>query len=87
MPDNLRSQIAGIEAMIAAMNIDIVEIDGFEADDVIATLATRLGTESQNEIYILSGDKDLFALVNEQVKVYDTQKKKIYGPDETYEKF
>ena len=87
MPDNLRSQIADIETMIAAMNIDIVEIDGYEADDVIATLATRLGTESQNEIYILSGDKDLFALVSEQVKIYDTQKKKIYGPDETFEKF
>ena len=87
MPDNLRSQIADIEMMIRAMDIDIVEIDGYEADDVIATLATRLGSESQNEIYILSGDKDLFALVNEQVKIYDTQKKKIYGPDETYEKF
>ncbi|MCH8518825.1 hypothetical protein LAT59_03640 [Candidatus Gracilibacteria bacterium] len=87
MPDNLRTQIADIEAMIAAMNIDIVEIDGYEADDVIATLAMRLGIESQNEIYILSGDKDLFALVAEQVRIYDTQKKKIYGPDETYEKF
>jgi len=54
MPDNLRTQIADIEAMIAAMNIDIVEIDGYEADDVIATLATRLVSESQNEIYILS---------------------------------
>ena len=87
MPDNLRTQIGDIENMIAAMNIDIVEIDGYEADDVIATLAVKLSQEKHYEIYILSGDKDLFALVTEQVKIYDTQKKKIYGPEETYEKF
>ena len=87
MPDNLRSQIADIEDMIARMNIDIIEIPGYEADDVIWTLATRLWKESNNEIYILSGDKDLYALVNEQVKVYDTQRKKISGLEETFEKF
>jgi len=87
MPDNLRSQIADIEEMISAMNIDTIEISGYEADDVIGTLATRLWKQFQNEIYILSGDKDLYALVNEQVKVYDTQRKKISGPDETFEKF
>lgn len=87
MPDSLRSQIGDIEDMITRMNIDIIEIPGFEADDVIGTLATRLGAESQNEIYILSGDKDLYALVNEQVKIYDTQRKKISGPQETFEKF
>jgi len=87
MPDNLRSQIADIEQMIGAMNIDIVEIPGYEADDVIGTLAMRLSKHSQNEIYILSWDKDLYALVTEQVKVYDTQRKKISGPDETFNKF
>lgn len=87
MPDNLRSQIADIERMIAAMNIDIIEIPWFEADDVIGTLACKLWKQSQYEIYILSGDKDLYALVNEQVKIYDTQRKKISGPDETFEKF
>ena len=73
--------------MIARMNMQIIEIPWFEADDVIGTLATRLGQESTNEIYILSWDKDLYALVNEQVKVYDTQRKKISGPQETFEKF
>jgi DNA polymerase-1 len=47
----------------------------------------RLAERSENEIYILSGDKDLYALVNEQVKIYDTQRKKISGPEETFEKF
>lgn len=87
MPDNLRSQIGDIEEMIRRMNIEIIEEPGFEADDVIATLAEKLKRENDNEIYILSGDKDLYALVDEQVKIYDTQKKKISGPDETYEKF
>ncbi len=87
MPDNLRSQIWDIEEMIAKMNIDIIEIPGYEADDVIGTLAVRLWNQEKNEIFILSWDKDLYALVNEQVKVYDTQKKKISGPEETFEKF
>lgn len=87
MPDNLRSQISDIEAMIGKMNIDIIEIPGYEADDVIWTLAIELWKKSDNEIYILSGDKDLYALVTEQVKIYDTQRKKISWPDETFEKF
>jgi len=87
MPDNLRSQIADIDRMIRSMNIDAIEISWYEADDVIGTLAIRLWKQSQNEIYILSWDKDLYALVNEQVKIYDTQRKKISWPDETHEKF
>lgn len=87
MPDSLRSQMGDIEEMIARMHLKIIEIPGYEADDVIGTLATRLSEESSNEIYILSWDKDLYALVSEQVKVYDTQRKKISGPEETFEKF
>ncbi len=87
MPDSLRSQIWDIEEMIGKMNIDIIEIPWYEADDVIGTLAESLWKESQNEVYILSWDKDLYALVTEQVKIYDTQRKKISGPEETFEKF
>ena len=87
MPDNLRSQMSDIEEMIVRMWIDIIEISWYEADDVIGTLSERLKKESDNEIFILSWDKDLYALVDEQVKIYDTQRKKISGPDETFEKF
>lgn len=87
MPDNLKSQISDIEKMIWKMNFKIVEISWYEADDVIATLAVKLEAETNNEIFILSGDKDLYALCSEQVKIYDTQKKKISGPEETFEKF
>jgi DNA polymerase I len=87
MPDSLREQLADIDGMIRAMNIDIIETPGFEADDVIATLATELWKDSQNQIYILSGDKDLYALIRDNVQVYDTQKKRIFGREETIEKF
>gem|GEM_PF-1314846 len=65
----------------------MLQIAGYEADDVIATLATQLQKDEKNEIFILSGDKDLFALVGENVKIYDTMKKKIYDENATREKF
>jgi DNA polymerase-1 len=73
--------------MIRLMNIEIVEISGFEADDIIWTLATRLGKEKDFEIDILTWDKDLYSLVAPNVRIYDTMKKKKFGPKETKEKF
>ncbi|MDA9128926.1 hypothetical protein N9J72_00420 [Candidatus Gracilibacteria bacterium] len=87
MPDSLRSQMNDIDALISKMNIEIISISGYEADDVIGTLAVELGKTEKFEIFILSGDKDLYALVNERVSIYDTQRKKISGPTETYNKF
>lgn len=87
MPDNLRSQMQDITHLISSLWIESFEIEGYEADDIIGTLACKLWEKSDYEIYILSGDKDLYALVNEQVKIYDTQKKKISWPEETFEKF
>lgn len=87
MPDNLRSQISLIEEMINKMWIDIVEIPWYEADDVIWTLATNLWNDKKNDIYILSWDKDLYSLTKENVKIYDTMKKKIYDYVKASEKF
>lgn len=87
MPDNLKSQIEDIEQMVELMNIEIIAIPGFEADDVIATLATQYSWNESYEVDILSGDKDLYALVSENVKIYDTMKRKKFGPAETREKF
>lgn len=87
MPDNLRSQISLIEEMIAKMWIDIVEIDWFEADDVIWTLATNLWVDKNNDIYILSWDKDLYSLTKTNVKIYDTMKWRIYDYDLAKTKF
>ncbi|MFK7780529.1 MAG: 5'-3' exonuclease H3TH domain-containing protein [Candidatus Gracilibacteria bacterium] len=87
MPDNLRTQISDIEKMIGLMGIDIIEIEGYEADDVIGTLANNLGKNKDNDIYILSGDKDLYSLITDNVSVYDTMKRKIFNPKKAEEKF
>ena len=87
MPDNLRTQIADIEKMIKMMWVDIVEVDWYEADDVIWTLANKLGVNKENDIYILSWDKDLYSLITENVFVYDTMKRRIFNPEKAEEKF
>ena len=87
MPDNLRTQITDIEKMIKMMWVDIVEVEWYEADDVIWTLAHNLWKDSENDIYILSWDKDLYSLITDNVSVYDTMKRKIYNPEKTEEKF
>lgn len=87
MPDNLRSQIGLIEDMIRLMEIDIVEIEWYEADDVIGTLATQLWKDSENQVYILSWDKDLYSLTTSNVFIYDTMKKKVFNDKLSKEKF
>ena len=85
MPDALRDQISDIQTLVEKMGFESIEIPGYEADDVIATIAKKY--ENQFDIYILSWDKDLHALVWENIKIYDTLKKKILWIPETREKF
>jgi DNA polymerase-1 len=87
MPDNLRSQIGDIVDMIAMMEIPMIEEPWYEADDVIGTLAVDLWKDPDNEILILTWDKDLYSLVTHNVKIYDTMKRRISWIDETREKF
>lgn len=67
MPDTLREQIDIIRAVLDAMGIVYLEEEGFEADDVLATLAARL--PEAEEIFIVTGDRDALQLVGEKVKV------------------
>jgi len=87
MPDNLRTQIGDIEKMIKMMWVDIVEVEWYEADDVIWTLADKLWKNVDNDIYILTWDKDLYSLITDNVSIYDTMKRKIYNPEKAEEKF
>jgi DNA polymerase-1 len=87
MPDNLVSQINDIEKMIKMMWIEVIEINWYEADDVIWTLSTMLCRDKRNDIYILSWDKDLYSLVNWNVKIYDTMKKQVFNKEKAKEKF
>ncbi|MFH1478412.1 MAG: DNA polymerase I [Candidatus Omnitrophota bacterium] len=73
MPDELVMQIPIIKDMLKAYNIAIFEKTGFEADDVLATIASFLSKKGL-EVYIVTGDKDALQLVTDNVKVYNTQK-------------
>jgi len=86
-PDNLKSQFDLVDEMITKTGIKIIEIPWYEADDVIWTLATKFWQDKNNNVYILSWDKDLYSLVQENVKIKDTMKKKDFWIEETIEKF
>ena len=73
MPEDLRRQIPYIRRALEALRIPILEAQGFEADDVIGTLA-RQAAEHAHEVFIVSGDKDMMQLVTPQVKILNPQK-------------
>ncbi len=73
MPEDLRRQIPYIRRALEALRIPILEAEGFEADDVIGTLA-REAAESEHEVFIVSGDKDMMQLVTPTVRMLNPQK-------------
>ena len=73
MPEDLRRQIPYIRRSLEALHIPILEAEGFEADDVIGTLA-REAAESDYDVFIISGDKDMMQLVTPRVKILNPQK-------------
>lgn len=72
MPDDLREQMDIIRALLEAMGIPFLEVEGYEADDVLATLKERL--PPQAEIYVVTGDRDALQLVDERVRVVANRK-------------
>lgn len=66
-PDDLHAQVPVIEEILTALGIPVLRMDGFEADDIIATVAARCETEGR-PCRILSGDKDLMQLVTATTK-------------------
>src|SRR5512139_1654103 len=77
MPDDLRPQISRIRQMVDTFNIPRLEMEGFEADDVLGTVA-RLAAEKGLGVKIVTGDRDLLQLVNERTTVY------LAGDDKNY---
>jgi len=67
-PEDLAVQLPYVRRFCAALGMPLVEKEGFEADDVIGTLAKQ-GSAAGLDVFIVSGDEDLFQLVNEKVKV------------------
>ena len=68
MPNELAEQMPMIKEILRAMNIDIVEMEGYEADDVLGTLS-KYGEEKGLEVTILSGDRDTFQLATDKVTI------------------
>jgi len=86
MPEDLVPQIPWIKDVVRAFNMPVIEQTGYEADDIIATLAKRFAADGL-EVTVVTGDKDLMQIVNDRVRLLDTMKGKISGPAEVTERF
>ena len=70
MPDDLKEQIAWVHEACEAMGVPIFTMPGFEADDVIGTLAKKAATAGY-QVAIVTGDKDFFQMVGDGIRVYN----------------
>ena len=89
MPPELREQMPKIKALLTALGIKIVELEGYEADDILGTLS-KMCTDANAECFVLTGDRDSLQLINDKVNVrlattketilFNTEKfKEVYG--------
>ncbi|MDW7987192.1 MAG: DNA polymerase I [candidate division WOR-3 bacterium] len=85
-PSDLVSQLPFIKEIVSAYGIKTFEIPGYEADDVLATMARKL-SERGHKVFIITSDKDLFQLVNDNIFIYDVYKEILYDVQKTKEKF
>ena len=85
-PEELVPQFPLIRDVVQAFNVASIELDGYEADDLIATYASK-AVEAGGEVTIVSSDKDLMQLVRPGIAMLDTMKNRRIGRDEVIEKF
>jgi len=90
VPEDILLAIPYIQQLLEAFNIPILSIDGYEADDIIGTLATKAG-KSGYKVYMMTPDKDFAQLVNENVFIYKPakfgEKAIVMGVDEVCERY
>jgi DNA polymerase-1 len=91
MPDDMRSQIDRIQEVLTTLNIPIVTYENYEADDVLGTLARQAADQGQ-DVLILTGDRDMFQLVDDRIKILYTSggpspKTSVYGLEEVAERY
>ncbi len=85
-PADLIPQFPYIRKAVEAMRVPMLELEDFEADDLIATLSRKPWAQ-EVEVIVVTGDKDLMQLVGPSVKILDTMKGKWIGVEEVKEKF
>ena len=81
MPVDLPLQLREIPKLLEAMNIPVLRLAGFEADDVIATVA-KSGAARDLDVFICSSDKDCRQLMNERVKIFNLRKRQVFDEAE-----
>src|SRR5690606_34745064 len=91
MPDDMRTQMTRIEAMLRAFNIPILTYPNFEADDILGTLAREAGGE-RFDVLVMTGDRDMFQLVDGQAKILYTSGgpnpvTSVYGLEQVQERY
>jgi DNA polymerase-1 len=86
MPPELIPQIPYIKQVVAAFNIPVLELEGYEADDIIGSLAKAAKTTGVQTV-IVTGDKDIFQLLDDNILIYDELKDIWYDADRVREKF
>ena len=90
MPDDMASQIDILKEVVRAYNIPVIELDGYEADDVIGTLARRAERENI-PTFLVTSDKDFMQLVSDVIRIYRPGRQgnevEILGIDKVKEKF
>jgi DNA polymerase-1 len=80
-PDDLTSQLPRIQAVIAAMNLPVLTAAGFEADDVMATIAAVADQRGLN-VLLATSDKDCRQLITDRVRLFNLRKRTEFGRDE-----
>ena len=86
MPDGMSAQIPYIHRIVEALNIPVVKTAGYEADDLIGTLAVQ-AEQAGYDVVIVTGDKDMFQLLTSHVRIYDPVKSKWIGEAECRDRF
>lgn len=86
MPDELKPQIAYIKEIVRTYNIPSEEKSGYEADDIIGSIA-RKAEKDGFSVVVITGDKDLTQIVSDKITLWDTMKDKYIGPADVKERF
>ena len=86
MPDEMAMQIPYIKEVTAAFNLPIIELQGYEADDLIGTLARKAEKEGFN-VVMVTGDKDFMQLVTDKIAIWDPMKENTIDLKAIREKF
>jgi DNA polymerase-1 len=86
MPEDLKPQVPLIKDIVKALKIRMIEMQGYEADDLLGTIAKRAEREGI-EVFIVTGDKDMCQSVSQHIRLYDSMKEKVTEEKDVVERF